>query len=219
MNRELRITGDGSHTIYAAELDEPYHSIHGAIHESKHVFIEQGLRQTTLSSLRILEIGFGTGLNLLLTLAETNESGIEVHYHAVEKYPLVSSEYTALNFQELIRNVPEGSFMAIHQSPWDQYLNLTNTFSLFKEKADIRHMEPGTGYNLVYFDAFAPDKQPHLWSEDVFKKVCSCMNPEGLLVTYASKGSVRRTMNACGFRVEKVPGPPGKREMIRARRI
>jgi tRNA U34 5-methylaminomethyl-2-thiouridine-forming methyltransferase MnmC len=219
MKREVRITGDGSHTVYVAELNEPYHSTHGAMRESQHVFIEQGLQKTVRSPLRILEIGFGTGLNLLLTLAASNEMGIAVHYHTVEKYPLIPSEYSALNYQKLIRNIPEGAFMAIHESPWDHHIDLTDTFSLFKEKADIRLMEPGTGYNLVYFDAFAPDKQPHLWSEEVFKKIYNCMNPEGLLVTYASKGSVRRTMSACGFRIEKVPGPPGKREMIRACRI
>ena len=219
MNREIKITGDGSHTIYVPELDEPYHSIHGAILESKHVFIEQGLRRTGGSSIRLLEIGLGTGLNLLLTLAESNERRLEIYYHAVERYPLTPSEYRVLNFQEYIKNLEKGSLEAIHASPWNQDLNLTTNFRLYKEKADIRYMEPGPGYDLVYFDAFAPDKQPQLWSGEVFTKIYSCMNHGGLLVTYAAKGSVRRTIKECGFRVEKVPGPPGKREMIRALRI
>ncbi len=219
MNRELRITEDGSHTIYLTDIDEPYHSIHGAIQESTHVFIEQGFRQVVRSPIHILEMGLGTGLNLLLTLAASENKGIKVFYHAVEKYPLKKEEYRELNYEKMIANVPRGTLKAIHESPWNKTFSLTESFQLFKEKADIRAMEPGDGFDLVYFDAFAPAKQPELWSDAVFSKVYCYMNRDALLVTYTSKSTVRRTMESCGFRVEKVPGPPGKREMIKAHRI
>jgi tRNA U34 5-methylaminomethyl-2-thiouridine-forming methyltransferase MnmC len=219
VNRELRITEDGSHTIYLRDLDEPYHSIHGSIQESMHVFINQGFNLVGRSPIRILEIGLGTGLNILLTLAESEKRRVEVSYHAVEKYPLVPREFKSLNFEQFIPDVASGSLMAIHERPWGQDIMLSGNFTLFKELADIRDMIPNKTFDLVYFDAFAPDKQPELWNENVFRKVAGCMKPGAILVTYAAKGSVRRTMKACGFLVEKVPGPPGKREMIRARRI
>ena len=219
MIRELRITEDGSHTIFLKDLAEPYHSIHGSIQESMHVFINQGFGLTRHSPVHILEIGLGTGLNALLTLSESEKRGIEVIYHAVEKYPLLPEEFKELNFEKFIPDIPAGSLLAIHEGPWQQDFNLSSNFRLYKELTDIRSMKPGGKFDLVYFDAFAPDKQPELWSEEVFTQVAGCMNPRAILVTYAAKGSVRRTMKACGLQVEKVPGPPGKREMIRAARI
>ena len=214
--RELRITEDGSHTLYVKELDEPYHSIHGSIQESMHVFINQGFRLIEHSPVHILEVGLGTGLNVLLTLAASQKKGAEIIYHAVEKYPLMPEEFEALNFEQHIPDLPPGILQALHKGPWEKEFSLTANFHLFKEHADFRSMDPGGKFDLVYFDAFAPDKQPELWSEKVFTRVADSMKSGGKLVTYAAKGSVRRTMKACGFQVEKLPGPPGKREMTRA---
>ncbi len=219
MERSLRLTEDGSHTLYVDKLDEPYHSIHGALQESMHVFIKQGLQTVSKSPLRILEIGFGTGLNALLTLMFAKRSNQEIHYHAVEKYPLTREEYTQLNFEDLMEGVPGGSLNRMHEAPWGKTVVISDSFALFKERADFRSMQPFGAFDLVYFDAFSPDKQPELWSAGVFSTIEKCTQEGTVLVTYSSKGVVRRTLMSCGFRIQKVVGPPGKREMIRAVRI
>jgi len=219
MERSLRLTEDGSHTLYVDKLGEPYHSIHGALQESMHVFIKQGLQTVPKSPLRILEIGFGTGLNALLTLKFASQSKQEIHYHAVEKYPLTREEYTQLNFEDLLEGVPRGSLKHIHEAPWGKTVSLSDNIALFKEQADFRSMHPFGTFDLVYFDAFSPDKQPELWSESVFSTIATCTHKGSVLVTYSSKGVVRRTLISCGFKIQKVAGPPGKREMIRAVRI
>jgi len=219
MKRSLRLTEDGSHTLYLSELEEPYHSMNGAIQESGYVFIDQGFKQLRITTIHILEIGFGTGLNLLLTLLESTKAKVGVHYHTVEKYPLVSSEYGSLNYETVIEGLPEGILQKIHKAPWEEKVYLTRDFSLYKEQADFRSMNPEGRFDLVYFDAFAPDKQPELWSEEVFSVIAGLTDPGAILVTYSSKGIIRRALNACGFKVKKVPGPPGKWEMIRAIRI
>lgn len=219
MKRSVRLTEDGSHTLYQSELDEPYHSMHGAIQESMHVFINQGFHCINKVGVHILEIGFGTGLNLLLTLRESVKKGISVHYHAVEKYPIIPAEYTKLNYESVIEGLPKGILQKIHTAPWDQTVNLVGNFSLRKELSDFRSMSPEGIFDLVYFDAFAPDKQPELWSPKVFSGIAKLTKPGALLLTYSSKGSVRRTLSGSGFQVNKLPGPPGKREMIRAERI
>ena len=218
MIRELKITGDGSHTLYVPEMDEPYHSIHGAIQESLHVFIGQGFLAFNKASLSILEVGFGTGLNALLTLSEAGRQGVDVQYHAVEKYPLDYEEYSLFNFENFIVGIPGGLLMKMQEAPWEEAVRITDHFTLTKECSDLRSMNPKGPFDLVYFDAFAPQKQAHLWTEEVFRSIYRIMNPGGVLVTYTSKGSVRRTLISCEFEVEKVPGPPGKREMIRATR-
>ena len=219
MNRSLRITEDGSHTIYLSKLDEPYHSIHGALQESEYVFINQGFNQVISTHIRILEIGFGTGLNALLTLRESIKIGTRIDYHAVEKYPLTSSEYTGLNYESFLEGIPEGILLKMHQAPWGQNVSLMANFMIHKEQADFREMKPEGRVDLIYFDAFAPEKQPELWSKEVFSKIADLANPGAVLVTYSSKGVVRRALKTCGFSVKKVPGPPGKWEMIRAIRI
>ena len=216
MKRELRITEDGTHTLYVPELDEPYHSIHGALRESQHVFVNHGLRKVEKSPLRILEIGFGTGLNALLTLAETGKAGIRTYYHTVEKYPLLEEEYLQINYEQFVKGVDPGSLARMHSAPWEEEVPVSDHFLLFKERSDFREMDPGENYDLVYFDAFAPQKQPYLWTEKIFCGIFLIMNPGGLLVSYTVRGSVRRALVSCGFHVEKLPGPPGKREIIRA---
>lgn len=219
MERSLRLTEDGSHTLYVDKLDESYHSIHGALQESMHVFIEQGLHTLPKPELRILEIGFGTGLNALLTIQFAQEKNLAVHYHAVEKYPLNKAEYSQLNFEQFIDGIPKGTLNQIHTAEWETSLPLSENFTLFKEKADFRSMNPPANFDLVYFDAFSPDNQPELWSTSVFSCIQKLTRQGAVLVTYTSKGVVRRTLISCGFKVEKLPGPPGKRAMIRAIRI
>ena len=219
MERELRLTEDGSHTLYVIGLDEPYHSMHGSIQESSHVFINQGFQFISKSPLNILEIGMGTGLNVLLSLVESLKDKTEVYYHAVEKYPLSPVEYKKLNFETLISSIPEGSLFQLHTSTWGKIFSLTDNFTVKKELSDFRTMNPKGKFDLVYFDAFAPEKQPQLWTEEIFLKLSHLMNPGGILVSYTSKSAVRRALNSSGFTVTKVPGPPGKWEIIRAIRI
>jgi len=216
MERRLKMTEDGSHTMYVRELDEPYHSTHGAIQESMHVFIKQGLLAVKKSSIQILELGFGTGLNALLTLTESLPMKLDIYYHAVEKYPLKESEYCLLNFEKLLSQAPQGSLQQIHSCPWGKAVQILDRFTLYKEHADFRSMDLPSNINLIYFDAFSPDKQPELWSEDIICSIGQVSEPGAILVTYSSKGIVRRTLASCGFDVQKVAGPPGKREMIRA---
>ncbi|MEN8202145.1 MAG: tRNA (5-methylaminomethyl-2-thiouridine)(34)-methyltransferase MnmD [Bacteroidota bacterium] len=219
MKRSLRLTEDGSHTLYLNDLEEPYHSMHGAIQESRHVFIIQGFKSLAKSKLHILEIGLGTGLNLLLSYQESKKEGIGVHYHAVEKFPLIPAEFSGLNYETLLEGLPEGLLQQIHTAPWEHEIDLSSDFSLYKEQSDFRSMNPKGPFDLVYFDAFAPEKQPELWTSEVFSVLGRLTNPGAILVTYSSKGIVRRALKDCGFQVKKVPGPPGKREMIRAVRI
>jgi len=216
MERSLKITEDGSHTIFVDKLNEPYHSTHGALQESMHIFIKQGLQTLRVPSLRILELGFGTGLNALLTLTESTRLNLDIYYHAVEKYPLTNSEFNHLNYEKLIRPSPKGILNRMHCCPWGIPEKISDRFTLFKEEADFRQMNPPPGINLIYFDAFSPDKQPELWTSDVFDVIGRVSDSGAILVTYSSKGIVRRTLKSCGFDVYKVAGPPGKREMIRA---
>jgi len=216
MERNLKITEDGSHTIFVDELDESYHSTHGALQESMHIFIKQGLQTVTMPSVRILEVGFGTGLNALLTLSESIRLKLEIYYHAVEKYPLTDSEFKPLNFEKHIHPSPNGILNRMHSCPWGSPEKISDRFTLFKEEADFRQMNPPSGINLIYFDAFSPDKQPDLWTSNIFGAIGRVSDPGAVLVTYSCKGIVRRTLNSCGFDADKIAGPPGKRTMIRA---
>lgn len=219
MKRELRLTEDGSHTLYVPGLDEPYHSLRGALQESMYVFINQGFHKISISPLHILELGLGTGLNLMLTLIESEKLNIEVYYHAVEKYPLEPFEFEQLNFERIVDGIIPGNLLRMHEAPWGKPFNLTERFRIFKEQSDIRTMNPTGKFDLVYFDAFAPDKQPQLWTPAIFSRLYKLLHPGGILVSYTAKGSVRRDLVSCGFSVKRVPGPPGKWEMIRATRI
>lgn len=218
MKRELQITEDGSHTLFVPEMEETYHSVHGAIQESLHVFLGQGFLTLDKEFLNILEIGFGTGLNALLTLAEANKRDIKVRYHGIEKYPLDYEEYSLLNYENFIEGLTPGNLMKMHESPWNEAVPISDHFTLFKEQSDLREIKLQGPYDLVYFDAFDPVKQAHLWTEQVFDRLSSAVKPSGVLVTYTSKGNVRRALISCQFDVKKVPGPPGKRHILRATR-
>ncbi|MBA9079360.1 tRNA (5-methylaminomethyl-2-thiouridine)(34)-methyltransferase MnmD [Rufibacter quisquiliarum] len=219
MNLEVRQTKDGSTTLFVPELNEHYHSVHGALQESLHVFIKMGLEATLhrLPTVRVLEVGFGTGLNALLTLQHSRLTGATVRYDTLEKYPLAPEVVQQLQFEKFILN-PEllDFFLPLHAAPWEQPVAVSPQFTLRKLETDLEAFAPAPEhYDLIYFDAFAPEKQPHLWTDAIFQKMYDCLAPGGTLVTYCAKGSFKRSLKAAGFAVEALPGPPGKREMTR----
>jgi len=221
MHRQIILTQDGSHTIAIPELQVTYHSTFGAVQESKHVFIEAGLIPLLQSHNRIciLEVGFGTGLNALLSLGETERTGSEIIYTAIEPFPLTKEEMQALNYcDQLLQPDWKPYFQQMHACRWEKEALITPRFSLYKTMSILREYNLKHKQQLIFFDAFAPAVQPELWDRAVFDQLYQLLVPGGILVTYCSKGSVRRTMQHSGFIIEKLPGPPGKREMIRARK-
>lgn len=213
----IKKTGDGSSTFYVPELKEHYHSIYGAIRESEHVFILNGLLALKRKRINILEVGFGTGLNILLSCLNARKSYSPVCYTALEPYPLTQREAGLLNFGEILKIPGAGDLLnKIHQAPWEQPRLLSRTFSLEKYAEKIETFEFSKQYHLVYFDAFAPAVQPEIWDLVVFQKIAGQMQKSGILVTYCAKGQVRRNLEKSGLKVERLPGPPGKREMLRA---
>lgn len=207
---------DGSNTLYVPELKEYYHSIHGAISESRHVFIERGLQAHSGTDIHILEVGFGTGLNAILTFIEAEKKDITIRYTAIELYPLEEEVTSKLNYPKLIGEKYGKTSFSLHQAKWGEWEQISPFFNLKKINVNLVDFLPEDRYDVVYFDAFAPNIQPELWSENVLSKICDSINPKGILVTYSSKGQVRRTLKKFGLKVEKIPGPKGKREMIRA---
>lgn len=216
--RELQLTADGSHTLYIPEMEEHYHSVNGAVQESRHVFIDAGLHQLCGSEIRILEIGFGTGLNAFLTLLEAARLGKTIHYTSIERYPLEKEIVRALNYPRQISPAAEPLFYALHETPWNVSVPVTPYFTLHKMEGDSNSCLFPDIADLVYFDAFAPDKQPEMWNQPIFDKLYRGTSPGGILTTYCAKGTVRRMLQAAGYTVERIPGPPGKREMLRARK-
>jgi tRNA U34 5-methylaminomethyl-2-thiouridine-forming methyltransferase MnmC len=238
LKREVVITADGSSSIYLPEWDEQYHSKHGAIQEAYHVFIKHGLyhfcsktdpsidsafseieksRVLLNNHVSILEIGFGTGLNALVTFLEAEKLNISVDYFGVEGYPVSINEIEQLNYAtQLKEEKNKGLFDMMHDVSWEEKHNMSSHFSLTKQNRYFSEINDQDVYNLIYFDAFGARVQPELWTEVIFQKMFDALKENGVLVTYAAKGSVRRAMQAVGFKVEKLPGPPGKREMLRA---
>lgn len=222
MKRELFTTADGSTSLHIPAWDEQYHSKHGAIAESLHVFIEMGLvpvmEEVQENPVSILEIGLGTGLNAYLTLLKSRESGRLVNYQGVEAYPVSPEEAKSLNYWELL-NTSQEDFLKIHQSSWEEAVDLDRFFTLTKRKQLFSDISDKDRFHLVYYDAFGARVQPELWTEAIFQKMHDAMMDRGVLVTYAAKGSARRAMQVVGFEVERLPGPPGKRQMMRARKV
>ncbi|WP_299826301.1 tRNA (5-methylaminomethyl-2-thiouridine)(34)-methyltransferase MnmD [uncultured Pontibacter sp.] len=219
MHLEIRKTKDGSNTLFVPELNEHYHSVHGALQESLHVFIKHGLEHVTSfkKDVKILEIGFGTGLNAILTYPVALAKKAFIQYDTLEKFPLQNEVVNQLQFDRAILN-PElhDVFLRMHQTPWNEPVDLIPYFTLQKIHETLEEfVAPQSYYDLVYFDAFAPEKQPELWSEEMFTKLYNATRPGGVLVTYCAKGSFKRSLKAAGFEVEALPGPPGKREMTR----
>ena len=228
---KIELTEDGSHTLFSEMAGQTYHSSHGAVQESRHIFISQ--LSTLNSQLSVLEIGFGTGLNALLSAQYADEHDVKIEYTTIELYPLEREVYQELNYGRLLGD--EELFLRLHEAEWNVGLqSVTPNFSINKYKCDIvefltlnsqiyrqrlkdlRFSTFNLSFDMVYFDAFSPDAQPELWTEDVFRNVYRLMNDGGVLTTYCAKGDVRRAMLEAGFRVEKLQGPPGKRHILRA---
>jgi len=218
LKREVSITNDGSKTLYVPELDEHYHSVHGAYNEAMHVFIDAGLNSLNLDETNILEIGFGTGLNALLTLRESLQFDQKINYTGVEAYPVLLEEIELVDYKSLIKEDKELQelYLELHSSVWETQVDITPNFTLTKQQKKFADINDLNSFDLIYFDAFAPNVQPDLWSIEVFEQMLNSLKPEGMLVTYCAQGQVKRNMKAAGFYVERLPGPPGKREMTKA---
>ena len=256
LKRKIITTADGSKTIQLPDWNEQYHSVHGAVQESYHVFIANGLAHIQSDSISILEIGFGTGLNALITYLEAKKSKTDIQYTGVEAFPVMEEEWGELDYAYRLRARaldkgahPDGNslvddatallgnpspsnkdsvafyealeslddiFIRMHEIPWEAPAAISEDFILQKQQKDFFKIEDESLYDLVYFDAFGARVQPELWTEGLFRKMYLAMKKDGILTTYSAKGSVRRAMQAVGFTVERLPGPPGKREMLRA---
>ena len=217
MKRKVIATADGSTTIHLETWNEQYHSKHGAIQEAYHVFIKSGLHQVPASEVAILEIGFGTGLNALISYLEAQRNQLRLRYVGMEAYPVAQKELAQLNFvSELGEPTLEAVFSRMHTTPWEQPAAISPFFSLEKQERDFKTLSAENSFDLIYFDAFGPRVQPELWTTHIFEKTFRALKQNGILVTYSAKGSVRRAMQAVGYTVERLPGPPGKREMLRA---
>ncbi len=245
--QKIQITADGSHTLFSEMAGQTYHSSHGAVQESRHIFISQldvvngqvliapSVYSSSLNlgeqlrcrRLSVLEIGFGTGLNALLTAQWAKENGVRVDYTTIELYPLEEKVYRELNYGRLLGD--EELFLKLHEAEWDRgFVSVDDCFAIRKCKSDIVEWvscnaqcimhNAQLGFDVVYFDAFSPDAQPELWTEEVFRNVYALMKEGGVMTTYCAKGDVRRAMLAAGFKVEKLQGPPGKRHILRARK-
>lgn len=215
MQRIIKKTNDGSTTIYLPDLDENYHSNHGAIQEALHVFIQHGLHTfPTNKPLNIFEMGFGTGLNAGLTLSEAQQT---INYFGIEAYPVEETLLKELNYSELHPKLTASIFSKIHSVEWNQLCPITENFNLKKIKSKIEDFQlPSNYFDLIYFDAFGSRAQKEMWNIDILEKMFLGLKPEGKLVTYCAKGQFKRDLKSLGFMVESLPGPPGKREMTRA---
>lgn len=221
MKVEFKITGDGSHTLFVPELNEHYHSTHGAIQESMHIFIDAGLRQCRKKEIKVLEIGFGTGLNAFLTMLEAGKTSKKIDFTSLELYPVSVSDAENLNYAELIDSSEKKVFRELHIAKWEQWEQITLSFSLLKLRIDFSNPSRFASkdkYDIVFYDAFSPEKQPDMWTQPIFDTLYSSCNPGAVLTTYCAKGSVRRMLQKAGFSVERLPGPPGKREILRAKK-
>ena len=215
MKNRLVFTNDGSHSIFNPTINETYHSKHGAIVEAEHVFIKNGFSQINKSNFSILEVGLGTGLNALLTAQKAMQKSITINYQAIELFPVKKEHYEKLNFTDLI-GIESKQLINIHESEWGKKNKINNFFTLTKHHNSLEEFNTNLKFNIIYFDAFSPEKQPHLWSEKVFKKMYYFLKNDGFLVTYCAKGEVKRTLKSVGFKIIVLDGPPGKRQMTRA---
>lgn len=225
MKREIITTNDGSKTIHISEWNEHYHSTHGAIQEALHVYLKEGLAFFLDSKsfykgsqpISILEIGFGTGLNALLTLAEAEKQQVKINYTGVEGFPVSHSEIEQLNYGEAVTIKNSNSlFQKLHSCDWEKFCSISEGFRLKKQHKQFSEIDDTNQFDILYFDAFGPRVQPELWTEAVFNAMFKALKPNGVLVTYCAQGNARRAMMSAGFTVERVNGPPGKRHMLRA---
>lgn len=222
MDKVARIieTEDGSHSLFSEQFAVDYHSKYGAIQESQHVFIQAGLAPVVAvkPSVRIFEMGFGSGLNAYLSLLFLNDQQKKIYFETVEAFPIPVEQAASLNFPSLLKGSND-DFQALHQAPWNEPVAITSQFTLCKKSGTIQETTLSGDFDVVFFDAFAPSSQPELWESPVLEKIYEAMAPGGIFVTYCAKGVVKRTLRAIGFQVEGIPGPPGKREMTRATKL
>jgi tRNA U34 5-methylaminomethyl-2-thiouridine-forming methyltransferase MnmC len=219
MKIEIVKTEDGSDTLFVPDLNEHYHSVHGAIGESEFVFLNTGYSFVESDQLRIFEAGFGTGLNALLTAIRSFNENRSVKYTAIEKYPLSEEIVRSLNYKDHVSREGKKFFEMIHTCRWSVEEEIHKKFTLHKIMGDLLSDDIDGSFDLIYFDAFGPDKQPEMWSDEIFKKLSEHTANGGILVTYSAKGEVRRRLEKYGFKVSLLPGPPGKRQIIRAAKI
>jgi tRNA U34 5-methylaminomethyl-2-thiouridine-forming methyltransferase MnmC len=216
---EIIVTEDGSHTLFVPELNEHYHSVHGAIQESDFIFIKSGLDYCKTNPARIFEVGFGTGLNTFLTCVNATAQNRKIEYTSIENNPLPGYLIDSLNYKNMVGSEYSKVFEQLHSCNWNVPERINKNFTLLKIKADLTDYEVQGNFDLIYFDAFGPDKQPEMWSDAIFEKVSGITDRNGILVTYSAKGSVQRALKKNGFEVDLLPGPPGKRQIIRAIKI
>ncbi len=215
MKLTIRETDDGSSTIFREDLKEHYHSTFGAIQEAEHVYLQAGFQQLEPQQTQILEIGFGTGLNALLTCKAATSKKKKIVYHAIEKYPLEKEIVAQLNFGEERKTLLE----KLHKAEWDKEIEITDYFILKKIQEDLCFYEFKEQYDLIYYDAFSPDKQPEMWTPDILQKVAMTLSPEGILTTYSTKGIVKQAFRNAGLLVKRLKGPIGKRDMLRCKKL
>jgi len=217
-NFNLKETTDGSFTLYSDEMQESYHSVNGAVQESNFIFIDRALAKIPGQKISVFEVGFGTGLNALLTYNFAIEHKKNITYNSIEAYPVVSNLYKKLEYCNYCKNLNNDDFLSLHTCQWDRPVIIKeNTFILNKINSDLTSFAfPKEQYDVIFFDAFSPDKQPEMWAEEIFQSIFKSLVKGGILITYCAKGEVRRRMQRSGFTVERIPGPPGKREILRA---
>ncbi len=217
MKTEVVLTNDGSHTLFLPEMNEQYHSLNGAITESKHVYIEKGFNYWNNKNAIVFEVGFGTGLNTLLTAIEAKKTKKYCLYYTIEKYPLDLELIKKLNYGKLISKEAENCYMKIHEAEWSKTTQINEYFSVYKIEGDLKTFifNEIPLFGVIYFDAFGPEKQPEMWTNDIFRKMADQTSENGVIVTYSAKGEVRRQLQNAGFEMERLPGPPGKKQMLR----
>ena len=219
--QQLKKTADGSFTIYLPEMDEQYHSMNGALTESMHVFIKHGYLFHQGKKPTVFEVGFGTGLNCLLTIEHAEKYKRLTTYYTAEKFPLKEEVAAKLDYGSLLSDEARNWFQKIHSCPWNEEVEISEYFRLCKMKTDLTANTklPGKKFDIIFFDAFGPDKQPEMWTSDIFGKIARLTKPNGVFVTYSAKGQVRRDLIAAGFTMERLPGPPGKKQMLRGIKV
>lgn len=223
MGIEIITTSDGSHSLRNDELNETYHSIHGAMQESIHVFIKKGLDHflelnPTVAEVNILEIGFGTGLNALLTWQRSFQISQKLNYTSLETFPIPEELWSKLNYAA--DESSTAGFRRLHEAEWNTFVDIENNFHLRKIEQSLEDLTPPVeSFDIVYYDAFAPNKQPEMWTPDILSKVAAALKKGGILVTYCAKGQLKRDLKALELEISTLDGPPGKKEMVRAKKV
>jgi len=212
----IKKTSDGSHTLYDEQVGDHYHSTNGAVMESMHIFIKSGFLAAGNKHIDILEAGYGTGLNALLTLVEATRKNISVHFTSIEKFPLESNIISGLNYCDFIGREFIPLYDRMTDAHWNIDVLISDNFTLKKVKCDLADFKSAGGFDVIYFDAFGPEKQPGMWTREIISGVAGMIRPGGIFVTYSARGELKRILRDCGMKVEHLPGPPGKREFTRA---